>query len=603
MNKTVDMVQVLRDRQLSWGLKALSIGGFFVLLISLCRAFTVGWHWVMVLHIILYIVILCTALLSRYLSFLFRAIVLVSVPFILAVAGFLAWGLASFGMQALFAYCILSTVLFGGRAGIIAAALSVIVTGIFGVLCGSGILTFNYDPRVYLSSFTTWIAAVAGMAISAGLIVMALGTLNREIENMVHRLQDQNIEMAEIIRQLEAEMAERSREEEERRKLENRLQRALRMEALGTLAGGVAHDLNNILVGAVSYPDLLLAQLPADSPLRKPIETIKRSGVKAAAIVHDLLTLARRGVRVGSVVNLNSIIRDYFVSPEYEKLKSFHPHLEVELKLDRNLPNIVGSSIHLSKAVMNLVSNAAEAMSDRGKIVISTKNERIGPCVGAFEEIVEGNYVILTVSDTGGGISEDDIEKIFEPFFTKKAMGRSGTGLGMTVVWGTVKDHRGYIDIESAVGVGTTFTLYFPATTQKTSEIQTFVPVKTYMGKGESILIVDDVKEQREIAAKMLLELGYSVDTAASGEEAVAYLEKSPVDLLILDMYMEPGMDGLDTYRKALTLRSPQKAIITSGYAETWRIKEAQKLGAGAYIKKPYFLEHIGLAIRSELDK
>ena len=152
-----------------------------------------------------------------------------------------------------------------------------------------------------------------------------------------------------MVRQLKAEMAERARVEDERRALDEKLQRAKRMEDLGTLAGGVAHDLNNILVGTVSYPDLLLSRLPVDSPLREPLETIRRSGVKAAAIVQDLLTLARRGVASFQALNLNTVIADYFSSPEYERLKSFHPRVEAELGLDPGLPNLLGSHVHLLK--------------------------------------------------------------------------------------------------------------------------------------------------------------------------------------------------------------------------------------------------------------
>jgi CheY-like chemotaxis protein len=276
--------------------------------------------------------------------------------------------------------------------------------------------------------------------------------------------------------------------------------------------------------------------------------------------------------------------------------------VDVELKLDPGLPNLSGSPIHLLKAVMNLVSNAAEAMPDGGKIVVSTSAELTGPRVGSFEAIEAGDYVVLRVSDTGIGIPTEDLGRIFEPFFTKKVMGRSGTGLGMTVVWGTVKDHEGYIDIESGVGRGTTFTVYFPATADKTTAVQSELGTKG-VTRGESILIVDDVREQREIAAMMLAQLGYSVDAVSSGEEAVAYLGKKPVDLLLLDMCMEPGMDGLDTYREALKVTPGQKAIITSGYAETQRVKETQELGAGAYIRKPFFMHTIAGAVRAELDK
>lgn len=605
MTKAVEIFQTLRDRHLSWGLRSISIAGFFALLISFLKVFSIGWHPVMTLHIILYLIILGTTLLNHRLSFLIRAIIVTACTFVLGATGLLSWGLLGFGLQALFAFCILSMMLFGHRIGIISALLSIVIIGIVGFLFRFGILTYHFDPMIYLASFTSWMAAMSAMAISAGLIVVALGSLNREIENLVDTLQNQNREMAEVIHRLEREMAERVRIEGERQRLEERLQRAKRMEDLGTLAGGVAHDLNNLLIGTVSYPDLLLAKLPQGSPLREPIEHIKNTGVKAAAMVEDLLNLARRNMAPSHFLNLNSIITDYFNSPEYQKLKSFHPHVEVEFNLDQNLPNILGSSIHLHKTLMNLVSNAAEAMPDGGKVVVSTRSEHTGYRPGLFENIEEGDYVVLNISDTGMGIPPGDIEKIFEPFYTKKVLGRSGTGLGMAVVWNIIKDHRGYIEAESVMGKGTTFTLYFPMSKERIIETQETksMPIKEYIGNGESILVVDDMEEQREIFSHMLSQLGYSVNAVASGEEAIAYLEKFSADLLILDMYIGHGMDGLDTYRKVLELKPKQKALLTSGYAETWRIKEAQRLGAGAYIKKPFFLNDIGLAIRSELDR
>ena len=603
MNETSETFRRLRDRQLSWSLRNLSVVGFFVLLVSLSRVVTVGWQAVMALQILMYVLVLCTALLGHRLPFSVRAAVLVVIGFILSVTGLLTYGLVGMGLPALFACCVLATMFFGSRVGTVTVGISTFAFGVVGCLFVSGVLTLPFNSLTYVTSYTSWLAALCSMAFVGGLIVLALGTLNHEIENLVDTLRRRNTELSGMVRQLKDEMAERARVEEERRALDEKLQRAKRMEDLGILAGGVAHDLNNILVGTVSYPDLLLTRLPADSPLREPMETIRRSGVKAAAIVQDLLTLTRRGVATPQVLNLNTVITDYFLSPEYERLKSFHPHVDVELELDPGLPNLSGSPIHLLKVVMNLVSNAAEAMPDGGKIVVSTGAEHAGPRVGSFESIEAGDYVVFRVSDTGIGIPKEDIDRIFEPFFTKKVMGRSGTGLGMTVVWGTVKDHEGHIDIESAVGKGTTFTLYFPATAEKTTAIQGMEPAAQGMARGESILIVDDVREQREIAAKMLAELGYSVEAVSNGEEAIAYVNKSPVDLLILDMYMEPGMDGLDTYREALKLRPGQKAIITSGYAETQRVKETQELGAGAYIRKPFFMDTIGAAIRAELDK
>jgi len=389
----------------------------------------------------------------------------------------------------------------------------------------------------------------------------------------------------------------------EKRDLEARLQRAQKMEALGTLAGGVAHDLNNILSGIVSYPELLLMDIPVDSPQRKPILTIQKAGERAAAIVQDLLTLARRGVVNTNVVNLNSIITEYLKSPEYENLKSYHPNVHVKTELEINLMNILGSSIHLSKTVMNLVSNALEAIHDHGEIIISTKNRYVDTILNGYDNVKEGDYITLSVRDTGIGIPPQDVERIFEPFYTRKVMGKSGTGLGMAVVWGTVKDHNGYIDVKSSEGQGTEFTLFFPVARQELAIDKPVSSIKDIMGNGESILVVDDVKDQRLIASDMLMKLGYSVVSVANGEEAVDYIKNNSADLVVLDMIMDPGMDGLDTYKKILEINPYQKAIIASGYSETERVREAQKLGATSYVKKPYLLEKIGQVIKTELDK
>ncbi|MBU4260384.1 MAG: PAS domain S-box protein [Proteobacteria bacterium] len=386
------------------------------------------------------------------------------------------------------------------------------------------------------------------------------------------------------------------------KELEEKLRRAEKMEAIGTLAGGVAHDLNNILSGLVSYPDLLLLSLPDDSPIRKTVLIIKKSGEKAAAIVNDLLTLARRGVSVTEVINLNATIREFVQSPEFQNMKARHEHVRLELQLDEELLNISGSPVHLTKTIMNLVVNAYESMPGSGEIRITTENRYVDKPVQGYDDVQEGDYVMLTVSDTGHGITPEDRQRIFEPFYTKKVMGRSGTGLGLAVVWGTVKDHHGYIDVRSSHGKGADFILYFPVSRALLkSKVEKLFAVEEYRGTGESILIVDDVSEQRELATQMLAQMGYLVESAASGDEAVALLVDREFDLLVLDMIMEPGMDGLDTYKALLGIRAQQKAIIASGYSETDRVHEAQQLGAGQYLRKPYTLEKLVRAVRDEL--
>lgn len=386
-----------------------------------------------------------------------------------------------------------------------------------------------------------------------------------------------------------------------RKQLESQLEQAKKLEAIGTLTGGVAHDLNNILGPLVGFPELLLMEIPDDSPLVKPLVEIKKSGERAAAVVQDMLTLARRGVAVQDVLNLNQVIADNINSHAHRKLLSDHPTVQFRLDLEPNLLNILGSTVHLSKCITNLVSNAMEAISHEGTVTLKTRNLYIDESVAEFKILKEGDYVLVNVSDTGAGISQEDLYRIFEPFYTKKKMGRSGTGLGMTVVRGTVEDHKGYIDIQSAEGSGTDVNIYLPVSREKMEIKNDDRSIDETKG-NERILVVDDVKEQRETARKLLAYLGYSTETVSSGDAAIEFLSSHEVDLLILDMIMEPGMDGLDTYRKVLEIYPDQKAIIATGYAETERVQEALRLGACAYLKKPYLLRSIGSCVRGALD-
>lgn len=412
-----------------------------------------------------------------------------------------------------------------------------------------------------------------------------------------------HLNQEEVILSITRDITERKRTEEERRRLEDRLQRAEKMEALGTLAGGVAHDLNNVLGIVVGYSELLLNDSRESDSARSRAREILKGGMRAAAIVQDLLTLARRGVSNRKVLNLNNTVREYLDSPEFAKLTSYHPGMRLNTDLEAHLLNTSGSDVHIGKSLMNLVNNAAEAMPQGGLITIKTGSRYLDRPVFGYDEVQEGDYVVLSVSDTGEGIAVGDLKRIFEPFYTKKVMGRSGTGLGLAVIWGTVKDHLGYINVESEEGKGTTFTLYFPVTRDEITADQVPISVAGYMGNAESILIVDDVKEQRELAGTMLKKLNYNVVSVAGGEAAVEYLKQNAVDLVVLDMIMDPGMDGLDTYAEILQIHPHQRAIIVSGFSENERVSRAQSLGAGSYVKKPYTLEKLGLAVREELGR
>lgn len=603
MSEASAKIQLMRDQQLTRGIRAAAVVGLLMLICSLIRAWIVGWHDVMYLHVLVYLVILATAILDRYLSFSFRAFVFLGVSFIMGAASLLTWGFGAFSLPALFFFCILSTVFLGPRAGTIACIVSIGMVGIVGACIYAGILSFDYDAKIHLNSPITWLVVMLETGSFAGVLVVVLGTLNRQVEQLAQILEKQNTELVKKNRDLQREIADRIQAEKEQQRLSSRLKTALKMEALGTLAGGVAHDLNNVLGGIIGHPDLLLEKLPEKSTLRETIEAIKKSGLKAAAIVNDMLTLSRRRLESAEVINLNSVIADYCASPEFAMLKRYHPQCEIVVETDPALKNIQGSPFHLSKVLMNLVSNAAEAMPEGGRITISSEERQVQDGEGRYEAVKPGDYAVLRVQDSGIGIPPADIERIFEPFYSKKKLGRSGTGLGMAVVWGSVKDHGGYIDVHSIEGKGTTFTLYFPATTLQAAPAAPPLPRTSMRGNGESILVVDDVPEQREIASRILTEIGYSVRTCASGEEAVDHLKSASADLLILDMLMEPGINGLETYKRIAELHPGQKAIIATGFAETAQIREAFDAGVGRCIKKPYLIDEIAHAVKAELEK
>lgn len=397
------------------------------------------------------------------------------------------------------------------------------------------------------------------------------------------------------------DITERMHANEENKQLEKRLHRAERMEAIGLMAGGVAHDLNNILSGIVGYPELLLLKLPQESPLRQPIEAIWQSGRRASAVVSDLLTVARGVASVRETLSLNRIIQEYLNSPEFQSLAKTCPKITFLEQLNADNPFVSCSHIHIMKIIMNLVTNSVEAVKDSGEISISTSNTYIDKFAGAALDIKEGYYVLLGVSDSGVGISCKDLPHIFEPFYTKKELQRSGTGLGLAVVWNAVKDHNGAILVESDTN-GSCFKIYFPVSNAIFSESITENKIDLLRGSGERVLIVDDEPSLRDISCQMLRYLGYEADSVSSGELAINYVKEKPVDLLVIDMLMKPGMSGYQTFKEIRELYPEQTAIIASGFSESEDVKAALQLGASRFIPKPYSMEKLGQSVKEALS-
>ena len=400
-----------------------------------------------------------------------------------------------------------------------------------------------------------------------------------------------------------SDLTDQKRSEIEKRNMETKLHRAEKMESLGLLAGGVAHDLNNILSGLIGYPELLLMQIPADSELRKPISAIYESGQRAVAVVADLLLIARGVASVKTTASLNDMVMEYLNSPEKQKLSSVYKHVSCVTQLAPQLRPICCSPIHVNKCLMNLMTNAMEAIDkDDGLVVISTHNQDIDEETASRKGIRPGAYVVLSVNDNGKGIRKKDMEHIFEPFYTRKVMGMSGTGLGLAIVWNCIKDHDGTIEVRSEEEEngrkGTSFALYFPASSDEIAFEPELPEGINLDGRGEKILVVDDEPLQRDLASQMLTTLGYSVESVSSGEEAIAFLQNNRVDLVLLDMIMDPGINGRQTYEQLVQFHDGQKVVIASGFAESNDVKEMQQNGGCGFIKKPYTLEQLGRKIK-----
>ncbi len=398
------------------------------------------------------------------------------------------------------------------------------------------------------------------------------------------------------------ETTEQKKMEERQQALEKELQRSKKMEAIGLLAGGVAHDLNNILAGVVGYPEMILEDLPEESELRQPLLEIQDSGIRAAAVVADMLTLTRGAAIAKTSHDLHTLVQNHLQSLEYIELAARHPNITLYLELHAEQATILCSAIHISKTLYNLLSNAMEAMAnDQGKVIISSENQIIDEERADTQVMQTGTWVVLSVRDTGPGMDEKHMDHIFEPFYTLKEMGRSGTGLGLSIVWNTMKDHNGKVEVENT-GQGTCFRLFFPTCDTTGAPCEPENKEQNIRGNGEHILIIDDESQLRKLATKMLKNLGYTVDSVSSGEEALRFLKDQPVDLIILDMLMEPGMDGRQTYGEILNLHPGQKAIIASGFSESDDIRAVLHMGASGFTQKPYSITQLGLAVKNALS-
>lgn len=399
--------------------------------------------------------------------------------------------------------------------------------------------------------------------------------------------------------------AERQRADSRKREINEQLIRAERMASLGLLAEGAAQDLAEILSPVLRHVGPLREALPEGHPARAWVGEMEAAGLKASAVIHDLQAIGRGRQREAAEVNLNHVVDAFMKSADYQVLKKHHPKVRVEIELAPMLPPIQGSSAQLGLLLGHLVTQACESMPAGGMVQIHTTSGHIDRPVGRYGSGQPGDYCSLRVSDSGPGLKPEDVERIFEPFYVRTALGRQTlSGLGMTLVYRVVEDHQGYIDVMTRAGQGTAFTACFPVAT---AQGETLELKADYTGR-ETVLVVDDYEEQRNTASELLRDLGYQVFTASTGREAVKLFESARrtggqrIDVVVIDLVLGDDFDGVETYKALIAQEPGQKAILVSGFADIARIVEARKLGLRQCIPKPYTLETLGKAVRTELD-
>ena len=385
------------------------------------------------------------------------------------------------------------------------------------------------------------------------------------------------------------------RDTTERKRLKAQLQQAQKLEAVGTLAGGIAHDFNNLLMSIQGNVSIMQMGMESTHPYYDRLKNIEKQVQSGARLTSQLLGYARKGRYEVKPTNLNQLVRE-----TCDTFGRTRKEITIHQELAEDLFAIEADSGQIELVLLNLFVNAADAMPGGGNLTLKTMNTTHRDMKGKLYHPKPGNYILLTVTDTGTGMDKDTIQRIFDPFFTTKERGR-GTGFGLASAYGIIKGHGGYVDVESEKGHGTIFRIYLPASERK---VQTSVKQNGSIVKGtETVLLVDDEEPIRQVGQEILEAMGYRVLVARHGAEAVDLYAKSQeeIDLVILDMVM-PNMGGGETYDRMKEMSPDIKVLLSSGFSVDGEASDILRRGCNGFIQKPFTVKELSAKIRKMLE-
>ncbi len=574
---------------LALGLPAVAIGSY--------QAYEQGrWPFALVYWTV-YLLMLVLTLLHRRLPFALTAFALVSSLYLISLAVLMRLGLSGVGIELQMGLCVVAGALLGRKAGVFSIALSTVTIACVATAMVTGILPVRVEGMLTSISPLAWMTALAVFTLITIAMVMIPRMFHSRLEESLSLLEENARKQQEYTERLKSEITART--EEERTRLQEQLVQAQKMEAIGTLAGGIAHDFNNILGAISGYTELLQMDAAPDTPTRARIDQVLKATARAKGLVDQILAFSREGEHEEKPIDMAMVVKEVL-----NLLRASIPTtIEIQRNIEANGAMVLADPTQIHQLIMNLCTNAAHAMEETGGIlevglqVVSLN--RGGP--SALRELPPGSYVMLWVRDNGHGMSQEIMDRIFDPYFTTKEKG-VGTGLGLSVVHGIVNRHKRAITVESQLGEGTLFTVYFPRVHMESLEGEDTVDLP--QGRGERILLVDDEVMIAEVEKEMLTRLGYRAFSVTSPLAALEAFREGPeqFDLVLTDQTM-PGMTGEMLAREIMAIRTDMPVILCTGYSHLITEEKAKASGIRRLIMKPLVIRDLAETVRSVLDR